>query len=99
MAWTDDISELKQTVFKFDQNDLAEADKLAIEIIKTQIYGKRSSTALATFVILLGDFISANVDPDKWSESLDAIGLLTNAALVRLGLEHGLLKIGSRLLQ
>ena len=100
MAWTDDISLLKQTVFKFDESDLVEADKLAIEIIKIHIHKKSSpSTALATFVILLADFIAANVDPDKWHEGLDAIGLLTNAALVRLGLEHGLLKIGSRHLQ
>ena len=32
MAWTDDISLLKQTFFKFDENDLTEANKLAIEI-------------------------------------------------------------------
>ena len=100
MAWTDDISLFKQTVFKFDENDLVKADKLAIEIIKIQTLEKSSpSTALATFVILLADFIAANVDPDKWDEGLDAIGLLTNAALARLGLEHGLLNIGSRHLQ
>ena len=100
MAWTDDISLFKQTVFKFDENDLVKADKLATEIIKIQTHEKSSpSTALATFVILLADFIAANVDPDKWDEGLDAIGLLTNAALARLGLEHGLLNIGSRHLQ
>jgi hypothetical protein len=100
MAWTDDISLFKQTVFKFDENDLAEADKLTIEIVGRLTHEKRSpSTALATFVILLADFIAANVDPDKWGEGLDAIGLLTNAALARLGLEHGLLKMGSRHVQ
>ena len=77
MAWTDDISLLKQTFFKFDENDLTEADKLAIEIIKTHFHKKSSpSTALATFVILLADFVAANVDQDKWHEGLDARGLL-----------------------
>lgn len=100
MPWTDDISLFKQTMFKFDENDLAEADKLAIEVVKMLTHEKSSSsTALATFVTLLADYIAANVDPDRWDEGLNAIGLLTNAALARLGLEHGLLKMGSRHVQ
>ena len=100
MPWTNDISLFKQTMFNFDENDLAKADKLAIEIAKKQVQEKNSpATALATFVILLADFIAANVDQDRWDEGLTAIGLLTNAALARLGLEHGPLKMGSRHVQ
>ena len=83
-------------MFKFDENDLNSADKTADKIAKMLMHqGSSPSTALATFVMLLADFVAANVDPDRWDEGLDAIGLLTNAALARLGLEHGLLKIGS----
>ena len=100
MRWTDDIHSFKQTMFKFDENDLNGADKTAEKIVQMLMHQKSSpSAALATFVILLADFIAANVDPDRWDEGLDAIGLLTNAALARLGLEHGLLKIGSRHVQ
>jgi hypothetical protein len=100
MHWTDDIPEFKQTMFKFDDDGLRDADRLAKVIHKMVIDRKSSSsTALAVFVLLIGDFIASNVDGDRWVEALDAIGLLTNAALARAGQEHGLVKRGSRYVQ
>jgi hypothetical protein len=97
MHWTDDIPEFKQTMFEFNGDVLREADKLTGEICKMLI-DKAScpAVALATFVLLIGDFIAANVDPERWEEALTSVGLLTNAALARVGLEHGLLKIGPK---
>jgi hypothetical protein len=100
MPWTDDLPLFRQTMFKADENDLAEADQLVIKVVQMLAHERSSSsTALATFVTLIADFIAANVDPDRWDEGLNAMGQLTNAALARLGLEHGLLKIGSRHVQ
>ena len=82
-------------MFKFDDDELREADKLARVISKMLIdRNSSSSIALAVFVRLLGDYIASNVDEDRWAEALDAIGLLTNAALARVGCEHGLLQRG-----
>jgi hypothetical protein len=53
-------------------------------------------SAQASFVVVMADFIAANVELDSWDQGLSAVGLLLNAALARLGMEHGLLKIGSR---
>jgi hypothetical protein len=93
--WTNDIPEFRQTMFKFDDEELREADGLAGAIAKKLIdRNSSSSIALAVFVRLLGDYIASNVDEDRWAEALDAIGLLTNAALARVGCEHGLLKRG-----
>ena len=93
--WTNDIPEFRQTMFKFVDDELREADRLAGVIAKMLIDRNSSSSfALAVFVRLLGDYIASNVDEDRWAEALDAIGLLTNAALARVGYEHGLLKRG-----
>ena len=79
--WTNDIPEFRQTMFKFDDDELREADRLARVIAKMLIdRNSSSSIALAVFVRLLGDYIASNVDEDRWAEALDAIGLLTNAA-------------------
>lgn len=94
MHWTNDLPEFKQTMFKFDDDELREADRLAEVISKMLIDRKSSSSiALAAVVRLLGGYIASNVDEDRWVEALDAIGLLINAALARVGYEHGLLKI------
>jgi hypothetical protein len=86
MHWTDYISEFKQTMFKFDNDELREADRLHQVVSKIVVDRNSSSpTALAAFVLLLGDYIASNVEGDRWDEALDAIGLLVIAALARVG--------------
>jgi hypothetical protein len=66
MPWTEDLPLFRQTMFKVDENDLAEADKLVIKVVQMLAHERSSSsTALATFVTLIADFIAANVDPDR----------------------------------
>src|SRR5437016_3725175 len=97
MHWIDDIPEFRQTMFKFSDDELREADRLAKGICMIVSDRNRSSSiALAAFVRLVGDFIASNVDQNRWAEALDAIGLLLNAALAYSGQELGLVKRGSR---
>jgi|SRR5215469_13103935 len=100
MNWTDYFPEFKQTMFEFEDNELAHADELVKAVCK-MLMEKTSSpyTAIAIFVLLIADFIASNVNQEEWDEALTAVGSLAKAALMRLGLEHGLIEIAPNHLQ
>jgi len=100
MNWPDYFDEFKQSMFEFEDDELANADELMKAVVK-MLMEKTSSpyTAIATFVLLIADFIAANVKPEEWDDAVHAARLLTNAAVMRLGLKHGLVEIAPNRVQ
>ena len=100
MNWPDYFDEFKQSMFEFEDDELANADELMKAVVKMLMEKTRSPyTAIATFVLLIADFIASNVKQEEWDEALTAVGSLAKAALMRLGLEHGLIEIAPNHLQ